>query len=76
MTSTAIATVIKMMEPLPEVTQNQVVEHLKNYIVEIQDEIQWDITFQQSQKQLVEAARRARREIAEGLAVPMDYSRL
>lgn len=76
MTSTAIATVTKMMEPLPEVTQNQVVEHLRNYIAEIRDEIQWDITFQKSQKQLVEAALRARREIAEGLAEPMDYSRL
>lgn len=76
MTSTAIATVTKMMEPLPEVTQNQVVEHLRNYIAEIRDEIQWDITFQKSQKQLVEAALRARREIAKGLAEPMDYSRL
>ena len=76
MTSTAIATVTKMMESLPEVTQNQVVEHLRIYIAEIRYEIQWDITFQKSQKQLVEAARRARREIAEGLAEPMDYSRL
>jgi hypothetical protein len=38
MESTAIATVVKMMESLPETTQNQVVEHLREYIIEIQDE--------------------------------------
>ena len=76
MTSTSIATVVKMMESLPEVAQNQVAEHLRNYIAETRDEIQWDTAFQKSQKQLVEAARRAREEIAEGLAEPMDYDRL
>ena len=40
MTSTAIATVVKMMESLPEATQNQVAEHLRSYIAEIRDEIQ------------------------------------
>ncbi len=35
MTSPAIATVVKMLEALPETTQNQVVEHLREYIVEI-----------------------------------------
>jgi hypothetical protein len=38
MESNAIATVIKMMESLPESEQNHLVEHLREYIREIQDE--------------------------------------
>ena len=32
MTSTALATVMKMMESLPEDAQNQVVERLRDYL--------------------------------------------
>jgi hypothetical protein len=76
MMSTAIATVVKMLETLPETTQNQVVEHLREYIAEMQDDIEWDIQFQRTQQQLVVAARQARQEIAAGLAEPMDYTQL
>ena len=76
MTSTAIATATRMMETLPETTQNQVVEHLRDYIAEMQDEIQWDISFNKTQKQLIAAARRARQEIAAGDAEPLDYNQL
>ena len=76
MISTAIATVIKMLEPLPEATQNQVVEHLREYIAEMQNEVAWDTLFKGTQQQLAAAARRARQEIAAGQAEPMDYERL
>ena len=73
MSSTAIATVTKMMEALPEPAQDQVVEHLREYLEDLQDELQWDALFESTQAQLVAAARRAKQEIAEGLAKPMDY---
>ena len=76
MTTAAITTVTKMMETLPEPTQNQVVDHIRDYLTEIQDEKRWDTAFQNSQVSLIEAARRAKQEIAEGLSEPMDYSRL
>ncbi|MFH0774274.1 MAG: hypothetical protein V2A53_02085 [bacterium] len=76
MTSTAIVTVTKMIGSLPETTQDQVVEHLYGYIEDLQDEIQWDIAFKKTQRQLVTAAQRARQEIAEGHANPMDYNQL
>lgn len=76
MMSTAIATVVKMLETLPETTQNRVVEHLREYIAEMQDDVEWDIQFQRTQQQLVVAARQARQEIAAGLAEPMDYTQL
>jgi len=66
MSSAAITTLVKMMETLPEGSQDQVVEHVRDYIAEMQDEQQGDIAFQRSQKQLIAAARRAKQEIAAG----------
>jgi len=76
MSSTAIATVVKMMESLPETAQDQVVEHLREYLEDLQDELQWDTLFKKTQPQLIAAARRAKKEIAEGLAQAMDYDQL
>jgi maltodextrin utilization protein YvdJ len=75
MSSTAIATVIKMMESLPEPVQDQVVDHLREYLQDLQDELQWDSLYEKKQSQVVAAARRAKREIAEGRAKPMVLDR-
>lgn len=76
MAFTAMVTLTKMMESLPETAQDQVVEHLREYIEEIKDEMRWDALFQRTQPRLVAAARRAKKQIAEGKAEPMDYDRL
>ena len=76
MSSTAITTMTKMMESLPESIQLRVIDYLRDYIEDLQDEIKWDSSFKKIQPQLITAARRAKREIAEGRAKPMDYSRL
>ncbi len=76
MPSTAIATVEKMLETLPEEMQERVVEHLQEYILDLQDELQWDALFEHTQEQLVAVARRAKQEIAAGQAEPMDFDRL
>lgn len=76
MSSSAIATVIRMMESLPDPVQDQVVDHLREYLEDLQDELRWDSLFKKTQPQLIAAARRARQEIAEGHAKPMDYDQL
>jgi hypothetical protein len=76
MTSTAIATVIKMMESLPEHVQEQLVEHLREYLEDIRDKIRWDALFKKTDSELVSAAQRAKQEIAEGLAAPMEHNNL
>jgi len=76
MTSNAIATVTKMLEALPEAMQDRVVEHLREYLADLQDELEWDRLFQRTQPQLVAAARRAKQEIAQGHAQPLDYDAL
>ena len=76
MASNAIATITQMVETLPESLQNQVVEHLREYIAELQDELRWEASFNNTQEQLIAAARRAKQEIVEGKAEPMDLDRL
>jgi len=76
MSSTAIATMTRMMESLPEPAQNQVVDQLREYVADLQDNLRWIGLIKKTQPQLAAAARRARQEIAAGLAQPMDYDRL
>ncbi len=76
MSTTAIATITKMLESLPEPAQDRVLEHLREYLEDLQDELQWDALFKRTQAQLVAAAQRARQEMAQGLAKPMDYEQL
>ena len=76
MGSAAIATLVRMLEALPETAQNQVVEHLREYVAQMQAEMQWDISLKKTQQQLIAAAQRAKQEIGAGHAVPMDYDQL
>jgi len=76
MSSEAIATLVKMLESLPEVAQDQVVEHMRQYVEELRDALRWDRSFEKTQEQLIAAGRRAKKEIAEGRAQAMDLDRL
>jgi|GEM_PF-415893 len=76
MSSTAIHTVVKMMESLPIEIQDRVAEHLREYLSDLQDEVRWDESFRRTQNKLVDAARRAKQEIAEGQSSAMDYEQL
>ncbi len=70
--STATATVLQMMESLPEPIQERVLEHLQEYVEDLRDEMQWTESFAHSQDKLVAAARKAREEISRGMASPLN----
>jgi hypothetical protein len=76
MSAAAIATLVKMVESLPDELQEKVVEHIRDYIADLEDEKRWDASFQQTQGNLVTAARKAKQEIAAGQSMPMDYEQL
>jgi hypothetical protein len=76
MASTAIATMVEMMERLPDKTQVQLVDHMREYLADLEDEALWDEQFARTQPQLIAAAQRAKQEIREGKAQPMDFERL
>lgn len=71
METTAINTVVKMMEPLPEAMQKQVVEHLREYIADLQDEADWDELFKRTEQQLVAHMRRLRQEVKSSRRRPL-----
>jgi hypothetical protein len=74
--SPQISTLVKIMESLHASLQERVTDHLREYINDLQDEIQWDNSFAKSQSKLVAAARLAKQEIAEGKAVALDFNQL
>ena len=76
MDSTAITTMVKMMERLPASTQEQVVDHMREYLADIEDEALWDEQFAHTQSRLIAAAQKARQEVEAGKAEPMDFERL
>lgn len=76
MSATIISTVTKMLESLPDAAQDRVVEHLREYIESLRDEITWDQSFQKTQSKLIKAAQRTRQEITAGKAQPLDIEKL
>jgi len=74
--SAAIKDLVEIVEALPSTLQKQVVEHLRQYIADLQDEQQWDESFSRTQSALVAAARKAKQEKAAGKAEVMDYNQL
>jgi hypothetical protein len=76
MSDTSVETLTKMLEALPESSQERVIEHLREYIEDLRDEAEWDERFRSSRAGLADAARKARRQIEEGLAEPMDAESL
>ncbi len=76
MSSSAITTLVTIMESLPENLQDRVVQYLREYIEDLRDEEQWNLSFQKTQKSLIMAAQRAKQEISEGKAQPLDIGQL
>lgn len=72
MTSTEITTMVKMMEGLPNSTQARLVEYVRAYLANLEDEALWDEQFARTQNQLKAAAQKARQEIKADRAKPMD----
>ena len=76
MRCTTLNTINKMLESLPENKQEQVLNHLYDYITELQDEIKWDLLFKNSEKEISQIARAVKKEIKEGKIKDFDYDRL
>lgn len=71
----AIETAVKILESLPEPTQENLVEELRRLALEAQDEAKWDKNFTRNSG-LENAARNVRKDIAEGKASEMDFEQL
>ena len=74
--SPSITTVVKMLESLPSALQEKVVEQIREFIADLEDEERWQASFEQTHERLIASAQKAKQEIAEGKATPMDYEQL
>jgi hypothetical protein len=72
----ATETAVKMIESLPENAQDRVVEELRALVEDARDEAKWADLFAKRKDGLIGAARKARKEIAEGKASDMDFDKL
>lgn len=71
-----LTTMRKMIDSLPEEVQEQVLDHMREYIEDIRDEARWRKSFSRTGNRLAAAARQARKEIAGGKAAALDLKRL
>ena len=76
MLQTTVATLSKMIESLPEAHQELLVEHIREYVEELRDELQWNKQFENTQDKLMAAARRARQQMEKQHAKPMNAEEL
>jgi len=76
MNTSVAETMVKMLEAVPDQLQENVVEHMRDYIENIRDEAKWSASFSRTQDKLVAAARQASKEIAGGNSSPLDVERL
>ncbi|MBD2578991.1 hypothetical protein [Oscillatoria sp. FACHB-1406] len=76
MATSTIANLVELLETLPPELQERTVEHLREYIANLQDEARWDASFSRTETALIAAAKRAKQERAAGKATAMDYDRL
>jgi len=76
MSTTTLTTIIKMIESLPEDKQEKVVEHLRYYITELEDEMKWDKLFKDTEKDLSNIAKEVKHKVAMGEVEDFDFNRL
>jgi len=73
--SKATETAVKLLESLPEETQETLIEALRQLVQEAQDDTKWNQLFT-DREGLIAAARKARADVAASKASEMDYDRL
>jgi hypothetical protein len=73
--SKATETAAKMIESLPEGAQERVVEELRALVEDAQDEGKWDDLITKKKDALIAAARKARKEIADGRSTDEEIMR-
>jgi len=76
MSSPSITTIVTMVESLPSALQEKVIEHVREFIADLEDEEKWDSSFERTHDRLIASAQAAKQAIAEGKSTPMDYERL
>ena len=65
-----------MIESLPEDKQEKVADHLRYYIAELEDEMNWDKLFKDTETELSRIAKDIKQKVAVGEVEDFDFDRL
>lgn len=76
MTTIQSVTIEKMLESLPREAQDRVLDHMRDFVADLQDELKWNEAYARSENNLTAAARKAKKEIKEGKAKPFSSEML
>jgi hypothetical protein len=76
MSTATIETLTKMLEAFPESVQDQAVEHLREYLADITDDLRWDESFERTSEKLAETAQHVREQFKNGKTESFDLERL
>jgi uncharacterized membrane protein len=71
-----ITILTEKLENLPEDSREKIAKYISEHFEEFEDEMLWDEQFQNTSSKLIEMARNARKEFAEGKSEPMDFEKL
>lgn len=76
MSTATIETLTKMLETLPQSVQDRAVEHLREYLAEITDDLRWDESFERTSEKLAKTARHVTEQFNNGKTESFDLERL
>lgn len=76
MSTETITTIIKMIESLPEDKQEKVIDYLRHYIAELEDEIKWDRLFKETEDELSSIAKKIKHRASEERLEDFDFNKL
>lgn len=76
MSTARVETLTRLLESFPDSVQDRAIEHLREYLEEITDDLRWDESFARSSKKLADAAGLARQQFREGKTEFFDLDRL
>jgi hypothetical protein len=76
MSTETITTIIKMIESLPEEKQEKVADHLRHYIAELEDEMEWDKLFKETEDELSTIAREIKSRASKEELKDFDFNKL
>lgn len=76
MNTSNITTLNKKLGNLPADLREKLAQYISENLEDIKDEMRWDESFKRTSSKLVEFAQKARKDMQEGKAEEMDFSKL
>jgi len=75
MSNTNVTILNEKLSDLPDEVREKVANYISEHLEDIQDDLRWDESFKRTSSKLAEFAQKARKEMREGKAEEMDFTK-